>query len=887
MQDTTSQLTATPHNGGPAGGSNSHGGAIGTVFSRGFSSPHGPGDNLVPAPISTQQSGGGIPAPLLNFGPQPHGGTIGTVLSRASGSFNLKPGDNFAPVFTSQQSSGGIPVPPRHVSHPRGSAIGAVLSLSPLSHETQENSSSARRVQVSPHPLNTLDDPFLNACPIPHQINVRPFASRQINGVSPVLAWALTAGAQSALELLDSIYPSPGSPTVSISFSNRGALAKKIEFWDAAAQSICDELHLKDVSSDAEAFDMTTVDQSTAAMQRVGLQQLISDRISLKKFRGLKQPDLENLTAALPNGAAVMDLMADGQRAFMRPDFRPNGCLHFRQSKSYSIGRAACHRTLQKMMTAGEILAVRLDLVPAQDLATLHASRLLRAPKPGEPDGRICLHASSTEGAGSWSLNGGYDLDSSDRTYPQPYLPDVQAVCELICRRQELFPGQQLHGATADVKSAYCQIPLSAAAAKLRATIITVGPENTRVLILYLVSIFGDTRAGHTYCVAGQAISDLHNLKLPTPRSLTYIDDGILVDPQPQLDSSLGEYVNLIRQFFGPDGVSMKKIATFDSSLTAIGWSFDLRQDIWRVRPKDRGLAKLHLALFYTFPPACTSSNDHRLFPRRTVLQLAGLLSWYSVVIPTGPAFVLSIYHTAGFGPLDGKVCLSEPAKHDIEWWRALLFFGLIDDSHLCLSTPIYLMRCLPEIAWMLTTDASTSVGGGAWLSRFADPTFTPHGQGCIRWRPEELAVIESNAGIINVLEYITVIYYVLCWGHLLRDSVVAVRCDNTAAVSWLSKNRSGGQLKAAYDLIQIASVFMAAQNIKLSCTHLAGILNELADHLSRDISLQEFIELRGTTQPSTAPEKAALWRALFLSALTSQSTLHLHSALKQALGQL
>ena len=819
----------------------------------------------------------------------------GTSPPGPGGFISQTPRDSFALPVASQQREGGIPAPLRHVSLSHGGTIGADFSRGPIAPRFRDLTTP----ESGPSPYHSepsaTDDPTLTFCPLPNPTNEQPFSSRRIDGRSPVLSWTFTARAQEAFSLLHYIYSPAARSTTACkgpllpdsSFSNRSFLSSKIAKWDAAAQAIVDELHLEDVSSDPEVFDLATVDLTTGIMKEVGLNKLIADRIALKKFRGLTKPALAQLTAALPNGPSVMDLMTGGQRAFMCPEFTPNGGKHFRQSKSYSVGRAACHRTLQKMMAAGEILAVRLDQVPREDLASIHVSRLLRAPKPGEPDGRICLHASSTEGGGSWSLNGGYDLASSDQVYPQPYLPDVHAVCEMICQRQELFPDQQLHGATADVKSAYCQIPLSVDASHLRATIITVGPEKIRVLILYLVSIFGDTRAGHTYCVVGQAISDLHNLGLQTPRSLTYIDDGILVDPQPQLASSLGAYVDLITHFFGTEGISKKKIVTFSASLTAIGWTFNLHKDIWRVRPKDRGLAKLYLALFYSFPPECTSSNDRRFFQRRTILQLAGILNWYSVAIPTGPAFVLSIYHTAGFGPLDGKVRLSDNAKHDIEWWRAVLLFGLFDDSHLSLSTPIHLMRSNPEVIWVLTTDASTSVGGGAWLSRFADPTFTPHGKGCLRWTVDELAAIASNPGIINILEYITVIYYVLCWGHLFRNSVVAVRCDNTAAVSWLSKNRSGGQLKAAYDLVQIAALFMASYNIKLLCTHLAGILNILADDLSRDVNLQEFIELGGMVLPSTTSATAALWRTLFLNALTSPSTPLSHEALKRALGQL
>ena len=101
-------------------------------------------------------------------------------------------------------------------------------------------------------------------------------------------------------------------------------------------------------------------------------------------------------------------------------------------------------------------------------------------------------------------------------------------------------------------------------------------------------------------CTLGDVVTQKHNADEHVPRSVTYIDDGILIDDRRRIKESLATYIHLVRDVFGPDGVNMEKVSTWESKLVAIGWEFDFES--WRVQPKTRGLAKLLHFLFVVFP---------------------------------------------------------------------------------------------------------------------------------------------------------------------------------------------------------------------------------------------------------------------------------------------
>ena len=86
----------------------------------------------------------------------------------------------------------------------------------------------------------------------------------------------------------------------------------------------------------------------------------------------------------------------------------------------------------------------------------------------------------------------------------------------------------------------------------------------------------------------------------------------------------------------GPDGVQDEKFKNFGSDLQAIGFTFNLRSDVWRVGPKRKGILKMYTALFRILPEDCTDENKVIKVQRKTLLKIASLLSWYAQVLWAG-----------------------------------------------------------------------------------------------------------------------------------------------------------------------------------------------------------------------------------------------------------
>jgi hypothetical protein len=193
---------------------------------------------------------------------------------------------------------------------------------------------------------------------------------------------------------------------------------------------------------------------------------------------------------------------------------------------------------------------------------------------------------------------------------------------------------------------------------------------------------------------------------------------------------------------------------------------------------------------------------------------------------------------------MDGLRELSLSAKRDIGWWK-IISVGSMRDPHY-MSASISNLRLNVAVEKFLISDASTGTGGGAWLSpsNVYDESDTPDRQGFIRWTPEELDVFAEGIGgkriDINVLEYFSVMYFVMLWGPLLRGQALGIKCDNTAAVSWLQKSRASNKSPVGETLVQTFTLFCIAFEITLIPSHVKGILNIRADYLSRDDLLQE-----------------------------------------------
>jgi len=115
-------------------------------------------------------------------------------------------------------------------------------------------------------------------------------------------------------------------------------------------------------------------------------------------------------------------------------------------------------------------------------------------------------------------------------------------LCEMTEEMQNAFHEEDSYAAAVYAGSAYQQFLLSDEGLIWRCSIIKVhdGLRVEDVLVIYLIGVFGDARAGHVYNISGMAIDYKNNLSQSIRRSQTYIDDGILMSSQRLISPSAG-----------------------------------------------------------------------------------------------------------------------------------------------------------------------------------------------------------------------------------------------------------------------------------------------------------------------------------------------------------
>jgi hypothetical protein len=254
----------------------------------------------------------------------------------------------------------------------------------------------------------------------------------------------------------------------------------------------------------------------------------------------------------------------------------------------------------------------------------------------------------------------------------------------------------------------------------------------------------------------------------------------------------------------------------------------------------------MFLALFITFPIHFTDEYVKVKIQRIELLRVASLLNWYAQVIPAGTSFVHSLYRNAGWGADTSLVEIDINTKRDVHWWRLLIIASLKNPD--LFSAKISHLRVNKKEDILLYSDASSGIGGGAWLAGDDGQIIK---DGFIRWSHEELAMfknyrsaaesVHSDGVSINVLEFFAVFHFVLKWRHELKGQVIRTNCDNTATVAWLSRMRAGGKSLVSEALMKFFSLVCLKFNICFISCHIPGILNVYADRLSRDVSMQEF----------------------------------------------
>ena len=576
----------------------------------------------------------------------------------------------------------------------------------------------------------------------------------------------------------------------------------------------------------------------------------------------------------VPGSEMAIDVLTHGARDFMVDEFTPNGGRQYNLGKSYLDKREICNDNMRSLCKSGRCICFTLDAcIESGCMTQLHTSPAAWAAKAKSKKGRVCMNYSKRT-KDYMSVNEGIDFERSDSIYPMPKLPLLPDIAEIACQQRDANPGAPLSGATVDVKDGYHQFPQTVASAKRLATLVKVPSPwlpgaFILLVVIYLVGIFGHSRAGNIFCMGSSVVNALLNLGRVVMCSATYIDDTIIICPSDEIDECLAKCLAIVQQVWGEGSVQHDKVATWKSGLVAIGWEFDFLT--WKVQPRDRGLAKLLVVLFDTVPIEAKLVREHDMD------RLKGLLQWYASGIPAGKSFLASLYACPFVSGKSGMMRLTAAAQRDLMWWRALV--AVAHRHPFVLGADIDSVRRFKVARFFARTDASSLVGAGGLISltKGGDPLDLP-GE-AIRWTKEEIASFDAIGVSINVLEYFAQIYFIMLWAdHLLVRGpvVVHIECDNTAAVAWIMKSRGVSGNAAIDALTKTFTLFCLQHHLTVFSTHIKGIDNIVADFRSRDVSLwpqdmEESSSFRGTGFENCT-RQVALRRLLHVSVTTPES---------------
>ncbi len=246
--------------------------------------------------------------------------------------------------------------------------------------------------------------------------------------------------------------------------------------------------------------------------------------------------------------------------------------------------------------------------------------------------------------------------------------------------------------------------------------------------------------------------------------------------------------------------LAIEKTVGPQQALTYLGLEIDSQMMQVRV-PLDKVIAlknKLHRVL-----------AKHKV----EVQSIVGTLNFVCRAVAPGRAFLRRLISlTHGLTKSYHKVRLSKGAKQDLSMWLEFLshFNGVSAFSN-CGWESNHTLD--------LYTDSAATIGFGAYF----------RGQWVQgRWQTSVL----SNPPSIALLEFYPVVVAVKCWAEQLVNRKVLFHSDNMAVVHIIN-----GQTSQCPKIMQLLRIFVLTClrfNISFKAVHVPGVLNNIADSLSR-----------------------------------------------------
>ena len=283
-----------------------------------------------------------------------------------------------------------------------------------------------------------------------------------------------------------------------------------------------------------------------------------------------------------------------------------------------------------------------------------------------------------------------------------------------------------------------------------------------------------------------------------------YIDDFIVCGPptSPECHRSLQIMTSTCEELGVP--LAKHKVAGPTSCLTVLGIEIDTKAGQLRL-PGDKLQRLKALLVSWQIRKQCS---------RRELESLVGLLNHACKVVRPGRSFLrrmIDLLHKAdrGMAPRPHHhIRLNESFRSDLRWW---LVFCSQWNGVSCWFPPTVAHQ-------VVLSDASGAWGCGAYWH----PSWFQ-----LRWSSR------SHHLPIAVKELLPIIVAAATWGPLWEGQCIQCRCDNLAVVHDIhSRSSRHGHMM---HLLRCLFFFEAFYKFSLTCVHIPGKSNELADDLSRD----------------------------------------------------
>jgi hypothetical protein len=283
---------------------------------------------------------------------------------------------------------------------------------------------------------------------------------------------------------------------------------------------------------------------------------------------------------------------------------------------------------------------------------------------------------------------------------------------------------------------------------------------------------------------------------------IVYLDDFLLYENSlAQCQLALLTLVRLLRSL--GFRINWNKMCDPCKTLTFLGIEIDLTTGTLKLDEEKRDKLTNYV----------TSLTHRKRVSKQTLQALGGKLIWASNVIKYGRAHMNTIFHALRhLKEQNHKMRITTDLLDEFRWWIK----QLTQQQH---WRPIWPTTQQP--AQHIATDASLVAGGafsqtnGAWIYR--------------NWLIDQPSIAHSH---ITIKELAMIAIAVETWGPHYPEQHFYIACDNIAAVLMTNSGATRNYLAAGL----LKRIFAIALKFNLSITayHIAGVLNEIPDSISR-----------------------------------------------------